>query len=94
MENTNSLSPKVKKDIPDTSQGRIAELMQLSYNDKKAFIPPVGFELQLGPFKFKVSFTNIGELRFTAKLSDVIIDGVNDDKSSIISPHTGKEIVT
>ena len=84
-----------KQDIPSTPEARIKELMELPLAQKKNFIPQVGMNFGLGPFVFKVTVVNPSQLRFTATLADVIINGVNDSKkvSEIISPVTGKGIV-
>ena len=90
------VSDEQKTDIPDTPEGRIKELMALPLKQKQGFIPEVGAGFRLGPFVFRVTVTNPGQLRFTASLYDIVIDGVNDGKekvSSIISPVTGKGIV-
>jgi hypothetical protein len=80
---------KSKKEMPGTAKERIAELLELPLKDKGVFVPAVGTTLKLGPFVYEVSVVNVGQLRFTAKLHDIVIDGVNDGKSGIINPKTG-----
>ena len=70
-----------------TAAGRVAELKNLSLKEKEAFIPPVGAELRMGPFVYKVNIVNVGQLRFSCSLHDVVIEGVNDTESVIVSPH-------
>ena len=82
---------KSKKEVPSTAKERISELKKLPLSDKGVFVPAVGTTLRLGPFVYEVAVVNAGQLRFTAKLYDVIVDGVNDGKSNIINPLTGKE---
>ena len=75
--------------VPDTPEARIAQIMALPLKDKQQFMPPAGLKLQAGPYIYKIGFVNAGQLRFTAKLCDVIIEGVNDgkpEKSLIIKP--------
>lgn len=85
-----------KKDIPETPEDRIRELMELPLKDKENFIPPVGQFVKLGPFIYQVKVTNPGQMRFTASLYDVVIEGVNDGSekvSDIVDPNTGKGVV-
>lgn len=71
--------------IPLTSQARIKELKSLPTDQKRAFIPPVGAQFRLGPYVFEVAVQNAMQLRFTAKLKDVIIQGVKgQDEGAII----------
>lgn len=82
--------------IPDTPEGRITELMALPVKAKENFLPEPGLELRIGPYVYRVAIINPSQLRFTAKLVDVIIDGVNDGSekvSDIIDPNTGEGIV-
>lgn len=79
-----------KDQVPLTAAGRIAELKQLSLKEKQAFIPPVGAELRLGAFIYRVTITNVSQLRFSCSLHDVVIEGVNDTESVIVGPHTGE----
>ena len=85
-----------RKEVPATAAARLRELMELPLKQKQNFLPAVGAKIKLGPFIFKVSVTNPSQLRFTASLMDVIIEGVNDGSekaSPIINPHTGKGII-
>lgn len=85
-----------KEQIPDTPEGRIAELMELPLKVKKDFVPSSGMMFRFGPYVYRVAVTNPSQLRFTAKLVDVIIKGVNDGSekvSNIINPNTGKGAV-
>lgn len=96
MGNALNISDYEKRGIPPTPEERIRELMESPLKQKAAFLPPIGGIFRVGPFVFKVSVSNPSQLRFTASLVDVIIDGVNGDKekvSEIISPVTGKGIV-
>jgi len=36
--------------------------------DKARWLPPIGFEFNLGPYVFRVTYVNAGRMRFTAKL--------------------------
>jgi len=92
MNPTETLKINGNKSVPATPEARIAELMKLSLKQKEAFIPPVGAELRMGPFIYQVKVTNVGQLRFSCSLSDVVIEGVNDTKSVIVSPHTGRVV--
>ena len=88
--------PEAKQEIPDTPEARIKEIKALPAKQKQNFIPPVGGIFRLGPFIYKVSLTLPNQLRFTATLMDVIIEGVNDGSeniSQIVDPVTGKGIV-
>ena len=82
---------KSKDQVPENAEDRIKKLMSLPLSSKKSFVPEPGMRLNLGPFVFEVAVTNPSQLRFTAKLVDVIISGINDGKSNIIDPNTGKE---
>ncbi len=87
---------ETKNQIPDTPEKRIAGIMELSLKQKVAFLPKVGVLLDIGPFVFKVSVINASQLRFTATLVDVIMEGVNDGSekvSPIIDPGTGEGAV-
>jgi hypothetical protein len=79
-----------KKQIPQTAKARIKELMGLPLHQKAPFLPASGDRFRWGPFIYEVAVVHAGKLRFTAKLADVIIQGVNDDVSPIIDPNTGK----
>ena len=85
--------PDPKQDIPDTPEKRVAELMKLPLANKISFIPAFGDTLRIGPFVFKVTVVNPSQLRFSATLADVIIEGVNDGVSKIVSPYTGTPIL-
>ena len=76
-----------KNEIPMTAVGRIAELKKLSLKEKQAFIPPVGADLRIGPYVYRVNITNVSQLRFSCSLHDVIIEGVNDTEPVIIDPN-------
>jgi hypothetical protein len=89
---TDSLKIPEKNSVPKTASARIAEILKLSLKEKEAFVPPVGQELKIGPYIYKVKMTNVGQLRFSCTLYDVIIEGVNDTEAVIISPHTGKVV--
>lgn len=65
--------------VPLTPEARLKELKSLSNKHKEAFLPPVGSQFRIGPYIFKVSIQNVGQLRFTANLVDVVIEGINDD---------------
>lgn len=79
------------KQIPDTAKARIKELMKLPLHQKYNFLPNSGYRFQLGPFIYEAAVVHGGKLRFTAKLVDVVIQGVNDTvESPIINPSTGK----
>ena len=65
--------------VPLTPEARIRGLMELPNKSKQEFLPPVGFEFQLGPYIYKVTIHNVGQMRFTAKLSDVVVEGINDN---------------
>ena len=80
---------KEKKQVPNTASGRIKKLLELPLKEKVNFVPPVGFKFVIGPFKYEVAVVNAGQLRFTAKLIDVNIVGVNSE-SPIIDPETGE----
>jgi hypothetical protein len=66
------------KEIPLSREKRIGELRELPNKMKENFLPPVGLEFQIGPYVYKVSIQNVGDMRFTAKLHDVVIEGFND----------------
>jgi len=70
------------EDVPETPEGKIAQLMGLKAKEKEAFVPPVGAEFQMGPFTFRVKVTNPSQLRFTAQLCDVNVE----KKSRIVKP--------
>jgi hypothetical protein len=72
--------------VPLSAAARIKELLSLPVKNKETFLPLVGQMIRLGPFIFKVTVTNPSQLRFTASLADVVIEGVNDGE--------GKEVVT
>ena len=91
-----NLDKEQKRQVPDTPEARIAELMKLPLKNKASFVPPPDFTFRLGPHVYRVSVVNAGQLRFTAKLVDVIIQGVNDGSekvSDIIDPKTGEGAV-
>lgn len=67
--------------------------MKLPLVDKVNFLPPFGHKFTMGPYVYQVIEIKGGKLGFYAKLIDVIIKGVNDGKSPIIDPHTGKNYV-
>jgi hypothetical protein len=79
-----------KKEVPSTAKERIKELMGLPLVEKTAFLPRKGDTFRRGPFIFEVAVVHLGKLRFTAKLADVIIKGVNDGVSPIVDPRTGE----
>jgi len=84
-----------KKKIPKTAKGRMKQIMQLPLKQKLNFMPEAGLKFIIGPYVYQVALVSPGKLRFTAKLIDVIIQGVNDgSKSKIINPHTGKPAIT
>jgi len=85
--------PGVNEGIPANAEQRIAELMKLPLKKKMNLIPSFGDTFRVGPFVFKVTGVNPGQLRFTASLADVIIEGINDGVSPIINPHTGKVLL-
>lgn len=70
---------KIDKDkVPLSRAKRIEELLELPNKSKEQFIPPVGFTFRHGPYVYRVAATNVGQLRFTAKLHDVVVEGIND----------------
>lgn len=74
-------------DVPLTQQSRIKAIQKLPLKQKTEFVPPPGTELRIGPYVYEVSVTNASQLRFTAVLKDVIIDGVNGSaQGRIITP--------
>lgn len=87
-----NLSNEEMKEVPKTAKGRLKVLNELSVKEKLNFLPHSGFRFALGPYVYQVAVVNPGKLRFTAKLIDVIIEGVNDGKSKIINPHTGDPV--
>lgn len=87
---TDALNITEKDKVPKMPADRIAELRKLSLDEKQAFVPPVGQILKLGPYVYKVTITNVGQLRFSCSLHDVIIEGVNDTEPVIVNPRTGK----
>jgi hypothetical protein len=96
INSVNALDIDDTKDVPASQEARIKELMTLPLSKKQAFVPPVGAQIKMGPFVYKITFANPSQLRFTATLSDVIIEGVNDGKSkvsAIINPRTGERII-
>jgi hypothetical protein len=64
---------------PINRKGRLKSILKMANKQKEAFLPPIGFEFQAGPYIYKVTYHNVGDARFTAKLHDVIVEGVNDD---------------
>ncbi len=82
-----------KKEVPSTAEGRIRGLMELPLHQKENFLPSSGYRFQMGPFIYEVAVVNAGKLRFTARLCDVVIEGINDGKSDIIDPITGTNFV-
>lgn len=84
-----TLNIKEKDQVPMTAAGRIAELRMLSLDEKQAFVPPVGAQLRIGPYIYKVAVTNVSQLRFSCSLHDIVIEGVNDAESVIVSPNEG-----
>jgi hypothetical protein len=80
----------LKEQIPSTESERIQELNKLNLKEKFNFLPPSGLRFNMGPYVYEVTFVNPSKLRFSSKLVDVIIEGVNDGKANIINPHTGE----
>lgn len=62
------------ENVPLSPAGKISEIMNLTAKEKEAFLPPIGGEFWMGPFKFRVKVTNPSQLRFTASLSDVRVE--------------------
>jgi hypothetical protein len=96
MTDSIQLTDSEKTEIPDTPEKRMAEIRQLPNKSKTSFLPQPGMAFSMGPFVYKVSMVNIGKLRFTAELADVVIEGINDDSeniSLIIDPHTNQGVI-
>ena len=55
-------------------------LQVLKMVQKELFVPPVGRLLNMGPYIFKVTFTNPSQFRFTATLVDVNIEKKEEEK--------------
>lgn len=72
------LKPAKVEEVPLSREGRVSGVMELPNKNKKAFLPPEGFEFQIGPFIYVVSSVNVGDMRFSARIHDFIVEGVND----------------
>lgn len=83
-----------KDEVPKTAKERIVELKKLPLKDKLNLLPLSGQQFRFGPFIYKVTFVNGGDLRFSAKLEDIVIEGINDGESKIIDPRTGKNFTS
>ena len=70
-------------EIPESPESRIKDLMDLPLARKQSLIPPVGYRFQMGPFVFEVAATNPSQLRFSARMVDVVVE---DEKPLIIKP--------
>lgn len=90
MDKSANIPNEEKKQVPSTAKARIKQLMELSFYEKTQFLPSSGYRFQMGPFIYEVAAVHAGKLRFTARLADVIVKGVNDGVSKIIDPKTGK----
>ena len=81
MQNLNNQALKVDEvtKVPLNRDTRMKQLLQnLNNKQKEGFLPESGFKFRLGPFIYEVTVVNIGDMRFSAKLYDVIIEGIND----------------
>lgn len=77
-EGTLVLADDVKGEVPLSRETRIREISLLPNSKKGVMLPPAKALFQLGPFVYQVVMVNVGGMRFTAKLYDVKIEGVND----------------
>ena len=85
------VDPPVQKEVPNTPEERMKEIRDLPNKDKANFLPEPGLTFSIGPFVYRATMANIGKLRFSAELVDVVIEGVNDGSekiSPIIDPYT------
>ena len=73
-----ALSVEDSGKVPLKRETRMQQMMELPNDNKVLFVPTVGTVLKLGPYLYRVSAVDIGKMRFTATLHDVIIDGIND----------------
>lgn len=67
-----------KSKVPIAREARIRAIQELPGSSKPNFLPKAGTLVRMGPYVYRVSFVNAGDLRFTAKLHDVVIEGVSD----------------
>jgi hypothetical protein len=61
-------------EIPEAPEAKIKDLMDLPLARKQGLIPPAGYRFQLGPFVFEVAVTNPSQLRFSARMVDVVVE--------------------
>jgi len=78
MSDSIKLSEEQIGKTPLSRAKRIEELRKVPNELKANFLPPVGTEFRMGPYVYKVAIHNVGDMRFTARLHDVIVEGVND----------------
>ena len=75
---TLKLTEEDKNRVPLNRETRLKHLSESPNEQKQSFLPPVGGTFRLGPYVYKVAVQNVGDMRFSARLHDIIVEGIND----------------